>query len=266
MPFCDPHIHMYSRTTDDYERMKAAGITAVIEPAFWLGSLRRHWATHIDYLEHVISYEPTRAAKFGVKHHCTIAMNPKEANDTGVAFEVIERMKELLHRDTVVGIGEIGLDRITPNEEEVMRRQLALAEAEKMPVIIHTPHVDKAKGTRRIIDIVREMKCTLSRIVIDHNNEETIASVKELGCWAGHTIYPITKLSPERMIEILRKYGTDRMLFNSSADWGQSDPLIVPKTADLMFRSGFTESDVKKVTWENPIAFFSQSPRFKAPA
>ena len=37
MRIFDPHIHMTSRTTDDYERMAAAGVRAVVEPAFWLG-------------------------------------------------------------------------------------------------------------------------------------------------------------------------------------------------------------------------------------
>ena len=32
LKYFDPHIHMVSRTTDDYQNMAAAGITGVIEP------------------------------------------------------------------------------------------------------------------------------------------------------------------------------------------------------------------------------------------
>ena len=41
MRICDPHCHMYARTTDDYEKMAAAGIVRILEPAFWLGQPRR---------------------------------------------------------------------------------------------------------------------------------------------------------------------------------------------------------------------------------
>jgi predicted metal-dependent TIM-barrel fold hydrolase len=50
MRFIDPHIHMSSRTTDDYERMREAGIVAVIEPAFWLGQPRTNVGSFVDYL------------------------------------------------------------------------------------------------------------------------------------------------------------------------------------------------------------------------
>ena len=47
--FIDPHAHMISRTTDDYEAMARAGVVAVIEPAFWLGQPRTNVGTYLDY-------------------------------------------------------------------------------------------------------------------------------------------------------------------------------------------------------------------------
>jgi predicted metal-dependent TIM-barrel fold hydrolase len=85
--------------------------------------------------------------------------------------------------------------------------------------------------------------------------------VLETGCWRGHSVYPFTKMSEERMVELLKQYGTEKMVVNSAADWGRSDPLKVPKTGDAMLKSGFSEAEVEKVLFENPINFFAQSGR-----
>jgi predicted metal-dependent TIM-barrel fold hydrolase len=96
-------------------------------------------------------------------------------------------------------------------------------------------------------------------VLIDHNNEETLPLVKKTACWAGHSIYPDTKMTEARMVELLKRYGTERMIVNSAADWGKSDPLKVPKTAQAMHAAGFSESDIQRVVFENPVAFFEQS-------
>ena len=81
----------------------------------------------------------------------------------------------------------------------------------------------------------------------------------ETGCWAGHSIYPHTKMDEPRMVALVKRYGTERILINSAADWGVSDPLKVPKTVALMRESGIAEADIQRVVWENPVAFFAQS-------
>ena len=85
MKIFDPHIHMTSRTTDDYEAMAAAGIVAVLEPAFWLGQPRTQVGTFVDYFNSLIGWERFRASQFGIAHFCTMALNPKEANDDRLA-------------------------------------------------------------------------------------------------------------------------------------------------------------------------------------
>ena len=62
MRIFDPHCHMYCRLTDDYERMAVAGITAVCEPAFWLGTERTHPESFYDYFEHITVFERFRSA------------------------------------------------------------------------------------------------------------------------------------------------------------------------------------------------------------
>jgi predicted metal-dependent TIM-barrel fold hydrolase len=264
MRIFEPHIHMISRVTDDYERMAAAGITHICEPQFWLGQPRTSVGTYIDYFKHLTEYEVQRAADYGIKHYCNIGMNPKEANDTRLAKEVLPILDEWVDHPLALAVGEIGLDSHTPAEEECMRFQLELAKRKNMPVMVHTPHREKYKGTKRIIDIIKEIGNDPSLILIDHNNEETIPLTKNAGMWAGHTVYPVTKLSPERACNILKQYGTERMMINSSADWGPSDCCNVPKTVGEMMRQGFTDEQIKEVVWDNPWGFYAQSGKLDA--
>jgi len=257
----DPHIHMTSRTTDDYEAMARAGISAIIEPAFWLGQPRTNVGTFEDYFLSIIGWERFRASQFGIKHYCTMALNPKEANNPKVADGVLELLPRYLVKDGVVAVGEIGYDDQTEAEEKYFAAQLELAKKYDLPVLVHTPHRDKKRGTQRSLALVRDVGIDEGRVLIDHNNEETLPLVLATGCWAGHSIYPDTKMDEARMVALIKKYGTDRMIINSAADWGVSDPLKVPKTAVEMKKAGITSNDIETVVWSNPIAFFGQTGR-----
>jgi uncharacterized protein len=260
MRIFDPHIHMTSRTTDDYERMAAAGITAIVEPAFWLGQPRTSAGSFTDYFDSLVGWEPFRARQFGVRHHATIALNPKEANDPRCR-EVLALLPRYLEKDGVVAVGEVGYDSMTPEEDEVFAAQLALAVEHELPALVHTPHRDKARGTERSLAVVAESGIDPGRVVIDHLNEVTVGLVRDTGCWLAFSIYPDTKMSPPRMVKILREYGLERMLVNSAADWGRSDPLLTRTTADAMLEAGFGEDDVDLVLWRNPVEFYAQSGR-----
>jgi predicted metal-dependent TIM-barrel fold hydrolase len=260
MRIFDPHIHMTSRTTDDYERMAAAGVRALVEPAFWLGQPRTNVGSFTDYFDSLVGWEPFRASQFGIRHHCTIALNPKEANDPRCR-EVLQVLPRYLEKDGVVAVGEIGYDSMTPEEDEVFAAQLALAVAHDLPAMVHTPHRDKARGTDRTIAVVRESGIDPGRVVVDHLNEVTVARVAESGCWMGFSIYPDTKMTPSRMVSILQEHGLDRVLVNSAADWGRSDPLLTLRTGEAMLAAGFTPDDVDRVLWRNPVEFYGQSKR-----
>ncbi len=264
MRMFDPHIHMTSRTTDDYEAMARAGIVGVLEPAFWLGQPRTHVGTFVDYFNSLIGWERFRAGQFGIAHYCTIGLNPKEANDTRLAEPVLELLPRYLAKDGVVGVGEIGYDDVTDAEEKVFAAQLELAKKLNLPALVHTPHRDKKKGTERSLALVKEVGIAEELVLIDHNNEETLPLVKQTACWAGHSIYPDTKMTEARMVELLKRFGTERMIVNSAADWGKSDPLKVPKTAEAMRGAGFADDAIETVVWHNPVAFFAQSGRLDA--
>jgi hypothetical protein len=263
MRFIDPHIHMSARTTDDYERMAAAGIVAIVEPAFWLGQPRTQVGSYIDYLSSLVGWERFRAAQFGIRHYCTIGLNSKEANNEALAEQVLEVLPRYLMKEGVVAVGEIGYDDQTPVEDKFYRAQISLAKEFDMLVQVHTPHRDKKSGTTRSMDVAIEMGMDTERVVIDHNNEETVQEVLDRGFWAAFTIYPHTKMGNERMVEIARKYGSDHIFIDSSADWGVSDPLAVPKTARLMLERGIAATDVEAICYGNALKAFGQSGQIK---
>lgn len=259
MKLFDPHIHMTSRTTDDYRAMARAGIVAIVEPAFWVGQPRTHVGTVEDYFASLLGWEHFRASRFGIVHFAALALNPKEANDPRLAPGVMELLPRYLPKETVLAVGEIGFDEMTEDEEKYFALQLELARKHGLPALVHTPHRDKKKGTERTLDLVRDVGIKPERVLVDHNTEETLPMVLERGCWAGHSIYPDTKMDEDRMAALVERYGPDRILINSAADWGNSDPLKVAKTVERMRDHGISEDDIRTVVWENPIVFFGQS-------
>lgn len=263
MQFIDPHIHMTSRTTDDYEAMAASGVVAIIEPSFWLGQPRTQVGSFQDYFSSLVGWEPFRASQFGIKHYCTIGLNSKEANNEALAEEVMDLLPLYLHKENVVAIGEIGYDDQTPAEDKYFRAQLELARELDMVVQVHTPHRDKKAGTIRSMEVCLEHGLDPSKVIIDHNNEETVQEVLDRGFWAAFTIYPKTKMGNERMVEVVRKFGSERIFVDSSADWGVSDPLAVPKTANLMLNKGIDRNDVHKTCYANALSAFGQSGKMK---
>jgi predicted metal-dependent TIM-barrel fold hydrolase len=262
MKLFDPHIHMTSRTTDDYQAMADAGIRAIVEPAFWVGQPRTHVGTFEDYFLSLLGWERFRASQFGIRHFATMGLNPKEANSERIAAGVLELLPLYLEKEGVVAVGEIGFDDVTKAEEHCFGRQIELARDADLPILIHTPHRDKKRGTERTLALVKESGFPPERTLVDHNTEETLKGVLDSGCWAGHSIYPKTKMDEPRMVALVKAYGSERMLVNSAADWGVSDPLKVPKTAQALREAGVSESTIETVCWKNPIAFFAQSGRF----
>jgi uncharacterized protein len=265
MRYIEPHGHMVSRTTDDYVAMATAGCQAVCEPAFWAGFDRSSARGFYDYFRQLTQYEPARAAKFGLVHYTWLCINPKESEDTALAREVIDLIPEFIDQPNVLGIGEIGLNKNSKNELEVLEWHVDLAAKHDQLILVHTPHLeDKLKGTRLIVDLIKsDRRIKPERVIIDHVEEHTIKIVKDAGMRAGMTLYPESKCTPARAIDILEVSGTDQIWMNSACDWGISVPLAVPYTALEMRKRGWTDEQIDKVVYQNPAQFMGQSPKFK---
>lgn len=264
MKYIEPHGHMISRTTDDYQKMAMAGCEAICEPAFWAGYDRASVQGFYDYFRQLTEYEPARAAKFGIPHFCWLCINPKESEDAGFAREVLSLIPEFLDKPTVLGIGEIGLNKNTKNELAIFEEHVEIAKKYDQPILIHTPHLeDKLKGTKLIIDSLKNTNVDPSRIVIDHVEEHTAGLVLDNGFWAGMTLYLESKCTPARAIDILENFGMENIWMNSACDWGCSDPLSVVKTALEMGKRQYDKATIERIIYENPKKFLQNCPNFK---
>jgi uncharacterized protein len=270
MHYIDPHIHMVSRTTDDYETLAKMGCVAVSEPAFWAGYDRGSVEGFRDYFGQLTSFEPKRAAWYGIQHYAWLCINAKEAENISLARDVIAMIPEFLDRPGVLGIGEIGLNKNTRNEATVFLEHVDLAMRTNEQILIHTPHLeDKYQGTRMILDMLtRDSRIDRSRVLVDHVEEHTVKLVLDHGFWAGMTLYPVSKCTPQRAADIVEIYGPERLLVNSAGDWGPSKPTAVPDFVLEMRRRGHSEDLIRRVVYDNPVTFFSQSRncRFSPPS
>lgn len=263
MTIIEPHIHMYSRTTDDYQAMYREGIRVCVEPSFWLGSDRRYAGTFFDYFKLILDFETVRAKRFGIDHYCAIGYNPKEAENVPLVDEVLAGMGPYLDHERCVALGEIGFNNITDNEEHAFRCQLEIAAERNLLVIVHLPHFHKPEGIARSLKVIREVGFPEDRIYLDHNTEDTMAQASDCDCWLGLTVYPYSKLTPQRVSAIVRQYGAKKLIVSGSADWGVSDPISLVKVVKHLQGDGHDAETIERLVRGNAMAFYSRSPRFK---
>lgn len=265
MLIIQPHYHAIARTAQDYERMAQSGVVCVAEPAFWAGFDRKYPETFIDYFRQITEFEPTRAAQYGITHYAWIAVNPKEAENPELSRVVLDAMPEFFKRPNVLGVGETGLHLSSKNECEIFEAQVQLAVDYGQLLLIHTPHLhDKLFGTRKILEILAGFSnLDPDKVWIDHVEEHTIRPIREKGFWTGFTLYPITKCTATRACDMLEVYGWDRMMINSSADWGPSDPFTLQEAVLEFRRRGHSIQDATEIFYNNPCRFLGQNPKFK---
>jgi hypothetical protein len=265
MRYIEPHAHMVSRVTNDYVAMVTAGCRAVCEPAFWAGFDRSSVDGFRDYFSQLTEHEPKRAARFGLPHFSWLCINPKESEDLKLADDVLAIIPDFLDRPNVLGIGEIGLNKNSRNEIAVLEKHVELAASRDQLILVHTPHLeDKLKGTRLIVDVLKnDRRIKPERVLIDHVEEHTVEIALDAGFWGGITLYPESKCTPPRAIDMVEIYGSERLWLNCACDWGNSDPLAVPKTAMEMRKRGHSEEAIDRLIYGNPVRFLSQRPKFQ---
>jgi predicted metal-dependent TIM-barrel fold hydrolase len=239
---------MVSRVTDDYETLAKMGCVGMSEPAFWAGFDRGSVDGFRDYFRQLTEFEPKRAGWYRVQHYTWLCINAKEAENVSLSREVIAMIPEFLDRPGVLGIGEIGLNKNTKNESIIFCEHLDLAAKTDEQILIHTPHLeDKYQGTRMILDMLcDDARINHGRVLVDHVEEHTIRAVLA-----------------ERAVDMVEMYGPERLLVNSAGDWGPSKPTAVPDFMLAMRLRGHGESLIRRIVYENPLRFFSQSRNFE---
>jgi len=259
----DPHLHIDSRTREDLASMAAGGIIAVISMTYYPHlHLSITSQTLLDYFERVIKFETWRAKQELIDVYVGIALNPVSIPPD--YDKVLEAIPKYIAEDRVVAIGEIGLEpgsQTCPDPErqkEIVRAQLKIAKEHGKPVVFHTPHLDKESWVEQYLDLIAQEKMEPSKVVIDHADASVIKRVSDFGCNAGITVQPWRGLRPQDAAEILKDCNLDSVLIDSDCNITlPSDSLSVPKTALEMKRIGFSEDDIKRVTFDNPARIFN---------
>jgi len=267
MEYIDLHAHMVSRTTDDYRAMARSGCVAVTEPAFWAGYDHPSAGVFADYFDRLTDFEPRRAAEYGIAHFTWMCLNPKEGEDRALARQVLDVIPRYLEKPNVLGIGEIGLNRVTRNELATFVDHVDLAVEHDQLIHIHTPHLeDKWKGTTVIVEtLAADSRIAPHRVMVDHAEEHTIDMILDNGFWTGLTLYPTTKVSPGRAVDMIETHGPERICVASACDWGESRPLAVPDFVLEMRRRGHPDSLIRRVVYDNPVEFLGQCEKFHLP-
>ncbi|MEX2397229.1 MAG: TatD family hydrolase [Balneolales bacterium] len=265
MQYIDLHAHMASRNTDDYKMMALTGCVAVSEPAFWAGYDSCTPDYFRDYFHRLTEFEPRRAAEYGIQHYTWLCLNPKEGENRKMAKAVLDIIPEFMDHKNVLGIGEIGVNRVTQNELATFIDHVSLAVQTDQLIHIHTPHLeDKFKGTKVITDtLLAEQNLKRGKVMVDHAEEHTIEMILDNGFWAGLTLYPTTKVSHNRAVDLIERFGTERICVGSACDWGPSKPIAIPEFIQEMRRRGHSENTIRKIVYDNPVEFLGQCPKFK---
>ena len=199
-----------------------------------------------------------------MQHYTWLCINAKEAENVSLSREVIAMIPEFLDRPGVLGIGEIGLNKNTRNEVDDLSASTSTWPCKTdEQILIHTPHLeDKYQGTRMILDMLcDDRRIDHSRVLIDHVEEHTIRAVLDAGFWAGMTLYPVSKCTPERAVDMVEMYGPERLLVNSAGDWGPSKPTAVPDFILAMRLRGHPESLIRRDRLREPAEVLQPEPR-----
>lgn len=268
MEYIDIHARMSMRTADDYTRLALSGCVAVVEPSGWPGWTRRTLATFEEAFRRLTDFEPRRAARHGIRHFAWLGVAPQEAEDRELVLALVARLPTYLEQPNVLGVGGVGLDRITRNELRTLRDHIDLAVDHGQLLVVHTPPLDeKYLGTRRILDMLAsDDRIEPDRVLVDHAEEHTIGMILDGGFWAGLSIQPRSGLSSERAADIVERFGPERICVDSACDGERGDPTAIPRFALEMRRRGHDPDLIHRVIFHNPVAFARRSRHFDAAA
>ncbi len=248
----DTHMHADARSSEDFETMYNSGVDTAITCAYYPYKLRSSECL-LNHFDRIRKYDPKRAAEYGLKLEVALGIHP--VNSKIDYKPIIKELEELIINKKIKIIGEIGLDQNTPQEQEVFKKQLQLADQLKTKVIIHTPRKNKTEVLKDIKKIADE-NINPKLVVIDHINQNVIEDIIDTDYTLGLTIQP-QKMSTDECISILDEYGFDKFLLNSDISNKPSNPLSVPETVRTLKRLNYNKKDINKVSYKNAVEFFN---------
>ena len=252
MQIFDTHAH-YDDEQFDADRdallaaMPEAGVTLIVDPGCDLNSSRRaiELAERFPHVYAAVGYHPENCAAF--------------------VPEDIGTLRGLARRPKVVAIGEIGLDYYWEQnppkafQQEVFRRQLALAGELDLPVIVHDR---EAHGD--CLAIVKEFPSVRGVFHCYSGSVDMARELWSMGWYVGFD-GPLTYKNARRAVEVAAEAPADRILIETDAPYLSPVPLrgkrndsrnLVHVIARLAELRGVTEEQLAALTMENGKRLF----------
>ena len=247
----DSHVHADTRPYEDFEKMAVAGIETAVTCAH--DPLKMSTSDVVfDHWYRILNNDVKRAAENGLKLYVALGIHPRSISRD---FEnALEKLPSFLENDSIVAIGEIGLETASESEKNIFKKQLQLAEDLKMKVIVHTPRTNKKEITGITTSIIEE-NIDPKMIVIDHVDNTIVKDVIHMDAMLGLTVQP-RKMTPDEAVSIINEYSFEKFALDSDMSSSPSDPLSVPKTVHKLKLAGFDDKDIRKVSGDNAAKFF----------
>ena len=250
--FFDTHAH-YDASWFDSDRdallsaLPQFGIGLIVNPGCDLPSSQMavELAQRYDHVYAAVGFHPSDLEHFSA--------------------DSIHQLRVLAQEPKVVAIGEIGLDYYWEEnppralQQEVLRRQLALAEELKLPVIFHDR---EAHGDS--LAIVREFPAVRGVFHCFSGSVEMAEELLKLG-WMLSFNGAITFKNARKAPEVIAAVPLERMMVETDAPYLTPVPfrgkrndsgyvhLVAEKIAQL---KGLPAEQVERQTWENGVRFF----------
>ncbi len=246
----DAHMHADTRPIENFGMMNMSGVEAVVSCAHDPLEMNKSNVT-IEHINRIVYQEPKRLARENVKLYAAVGIHPR-AIPTDYE-NVLEKLPEYMIEDHVIAVGEIGIDQVTPIQEEVFIKQLQYADENNYNIIVHTPRGNKPEVTTRTIEVMDEY-INPKLVQLDHIDFSIVDMAIDKEYTLGITVQP-EKMSPEGTVELLDEYGFDKFVLDSDMSSSPSDVLSLAKTKHLLELKGFKDSDIEKVTYKNVAKF-----------
>jgi uncharacterized protein len=249
----DAHLHPEGLTDRDIESLQIFGVSAALVAAHHAppDSTPRAILAHFDS---ILGVQLPRLERRGIRAYAAVGVDPRRVPRRGMS-EVLAALPGYFSSGKVVALGEVGLQRGGEAEESAFLEQLDLARRLKLPVLIHTPVVDKERLTRRILNLLKRAGIAPRRVLVDHASGRTVRTILECGYFAGLTIHP-DELSAERAAAVVARLGSERLILDSDLGDGPGDIIGLPRTAHLMLKRKLSESVIRNVAFRNAADFF----------
>lgn len=237
----DSHTHAGMIPYDGLVAMAANGINKAISCSVVFSA--RHAESYFDHFRTISGFYRQVAASAGVDLYTAVGVHPMGIPEDWA--RVIDQLPEFLNAETVVGIGEVGINNNSPVEKEVFKAQLEVARDSNVPVIIHTPKENRQAIVSIMLDMAAGAGINPGLLVVDHAHLDIIGQINEFGAIPGLTIKE-RNLAPDVLVTNLELF-KNGMLNSDYSNAMPNDPISMLEAVKLLQQENVDENIINEM-------------------